>query len=361
MAGTPRARSVCAPPGAAVPVPVAMPSAIPGARPRCCRPCVPVPSARLQSPGTAPALPPTPRCLGSDALQSCPGTLWGQGSVTLPRLGPFGCQRVRARIHRRPLPMDSHPSCLARSPAPLGAPARPQCPPCWPHPCRGCPRRPGVLSRLSPGITGLPQVFLCKVCLGCKQERAHVPEEPLQRARVCSERGLCTWRGSGQGSRETPAAPWLGLSPLLSHCPGVPTQGSHIPAVTLGLLPHPWACSALQLSGTVVWALLPTRGCRVPMVVARRAQLWDRHPMAPSLPIPPARAHPGLTQGNHKSQEHPGLIHGLGTSGKPPALGTQQSHPEMCGECRHSWSPGVQGDAEQDIISAGSRVYNPSL
>lgn len=143
--------------------------------------------------------------------------------------------------------------------------------------------------------------------------------------------------GAGRGAGRHRLQPCPGLSPLLSCSPCVPTQGySHIPGVTLGLFPHPWGCSALKLSGTVVWALLLTHGCRVPTAVARRAQLWDRHPMAPSLPIPPARAHPDLTHASNKFQEHPDPICGLGTWGKPPALGTQQSHPEMCGECRHS-------------------------
>lgn len=55
------------------------------------------------------------------------------------------------------------------------------------HPRAGrccCPTAP-LSAAASPAVregsarvAALPQVFLCKVCLRCKQEQAHVPKEP---------------------------------------------------------------------------------------------------------------------------------------------------------------------------------------
>lgn len=145
-------------------------------------------------------------------LRLCPayrqgrGCLFGAGAgrwrPRLPR-GSAGTRwvlkRLRAREKSRqafsagflPLLQSTVPCTSGCS---CGSPVLPSC---WLRPSPGVPGvAVGVQRRLSPRIATLPQAFPCKVCLWCKQEQAHVPEEPLQRARVCSKRGLCTWRGS---------------------------------------------------------------------------------------------------------------------------------------------------------------------
>lgn len=104
----------------------------------------------------------------------------------------------------------------------------------------------------------LPQVFLCKVCLWCKQEQAHVPEEPLQRARVCSKRGLCTWRGSWVGESGSIYCSYArGINPLCSCSPGV---GILTPALapSQAIPTSPAVLNPAALFGNMVWALLPT-------------------------------------------------------------------------------------------------------
>lgn len=160
--------------------------------------------------------------------------------------------------------------------------------------------------------------------------------------------------GAGRGAGRHRLQPCWGAEPPL-----LPLTHSRFAS---GLFPHPWGCSgALQPSGTVVWALLPTHGVVVPWVHPGQ---WHGEPSSgtdspqlPPCPIPPARAHPHLTQ----------VVNIIPGAARPhpragiPALGTQQRHPEMCGECRRSRFPPVQGDADQGVISAGSRLSNPSV
>lgn len=240
------------------------------------------------------------------------------------------------------------------------------------------------MHRVCPGVAALPQVFLCKVCLWCKQEQAHVPEEPLQRARVCSKRGLCTWRGSWVGDSGTIycSHAW-GLNPLCSCSPGIslltpgPAQSWAVSVSTLpfsrtaawsGLGHPPAAWPGAACHGAVVPSALPrllskrhrclgpftapkglqpTRGQRGrcctagwrggfshsptgALPAAHGARLWGETPRG-SLPAP---SHPPRL--GHTTRPRSTRI--PGAAGRPPLLGTQPEIPqrgcEMCGERR---------------------------
>lgn len=189
---------------------------------------------------------------------------------------------MQGRNHRRPLPlgfrrrtMPCASGCSCPSPVPPSG---------WLPPSLGVPGvAAGVQGRLSPGIAALPQVFLCKVCLWCKQEQAHVPEEPLQRARVCSKRGLCTWRGSQVGESGTiNCTRARGRNPLCSRSPG----GS-------GLTPGPARTRAIPTSLGVLSpaAIFWDRGAWAPAGTAHRCAMV---PNGSPWPWPPRQAAPSL-------------------------------------------------------------------
>lgn len=143
--------------------------------------------------------------------------------------------------------------------------------------------------RICPGVAALPQVFLCKVCLWCKQEQAHVPEEPLQRARVCSKRGLCTWRGSWAGDSGTIYCSHAqGLNPLCPCSPGVslltpgPAQSW---AVSVSTLPFPKTAAWSRLGHPpAAWAGAACHGAAVLSALPRL--LSERHLCLGSFTVP---------------------------------------------------------------------------
>lgn len=111
---------------------------------------------------------------------------WGQGWVVAPvpglRLAPQGAEGhgIAGLFSWVPTHPGTHPpsppAChwvLCLSPIPLRLPL---------CPALGCPGGSGGAGRALPRVAALPQVFLCKVCLWCKQEQAHVPEEPFAKS-----------------------------------------------------------------------------------------------------------------------------------------------------------------------------------
>lgn len=245
----------------------------------------------------------------------------------------------------------------------------------------------GVQRRLGRGLAVPPQVFLCKVCLWCKQEQAHVPEEPLQRACVCSKRGLCTWRGSRIGELGTIycSHAW-GLNRLCSHSPSVSVLTPALaPSRDIPISP------GMALFGMAVWAWLPTLGtggscpprCRGLKQFALAAAPWQVAPSlgpvpgtqrasadaggravsaastlarqfltepapgpdTPQLPpcsIPPAGTRPYPARVHNISQKQP-RSHGLGTAGNRPLSGTGSGR---SGERRVQPIPGVHGETQ---------------
>lgn len=114
------------------------------------------------------------------------------------------------------------------------------------------PLRPRRCGRALPASRLSHRCFCAKFAFGANKSRHMSLRSLLQRAAVCSNRALCTWReeaGAG-ASGAVDLSPSMRLSPLCSH-PATPGSAP-------GLSPRSWRCAAPTCAG------LPRGPQRVP-------------------------------------------------------------------------------------------------